>query len=220
MKELVINKQIPIVLGITGASGSIYGIKLLQFFLENDYKLDLVLSNNAFEVFKYELSIEIDNSSPEATKASLLEKLNLCHKAEFLTVWSAKNIAASISSGSFKTQGMIIAPCSMATLANINAGTSNNLVARAADVTIKEGRKLLLVPRETPFSTIHLRNMAELSQIGVSIVPPNPGFYHNPQSMDDLINFVVGKVLDSFGIDNSLFKRWLMGSDQIKKYNI
>lgn len=205
----------PIVLGISGASGTVYGMQLLKFFLENDFKVDLVFSNSAFQVAKYELNMPIDNSSPEAIKNSLLREIcsqeskkTLAELETLLTVWGEKNIAASISSGSYKTQGMIVAPCSMGTLANIAAGTSSNLLTRAADVTIKEGRKLILIPRETPLSQIHLKNMLSLSQMGVHIVPPSPGFYHNPQSIDDLVNFILGKVLDVFGIDNELFKRW------------
>lgn len=210
-------KELPVVLGISGASGTVYGIKLLKFFLENDYKVDLVFSTNAFKVAKYELDLIIDGSSPSASKSSLLKLLNLSNASENLQVWGLSNVAASISSGSYKTQGMIIAPCSMASLANIAAGTSNNLLTRAADVTIKEKRKLVLLPRETPLSQIHLRNMLSLSEIGVSIVPPTPGFYHNPQTMDDLINFVLGKTLDIFGIDNNLFERWVKKESDFNK---
>ena len=207
-------KNLPIVLGITGASGFIYGLRLLEFFLENDFKVDLVISNNSIKVAKYEMDLDIDGTNTESIKNSFIEYLETRTKInpDNLKLWSHSDIAASISSGSYKTQGMIIAPCSMGTLGNINAGTSNNLIARAADVVIKEGRKLVLLPRETPMSTIHLRNLFELSQMGVKIVPAAPGFYHNPRTIDDLVNHVLGKVLDQFDIDNELFKRWAKSS--------
>lgn len=201
------NAELPIVLGITGASGFIYGFRMLQFLLGNGYKVDLVLSRNSFQVAKYELDVEIDGSSPEATKASFLKYITC--DAENLKVWDQSDIAASVSSGSYKTQGMIVAPCSMGTLANIAGGTSNNLVARAADVVIKEKRQLILVARETPLSAIHLGNMHKLSQLGVTILPAAPGFYHNPKTIDDQINFIVGKTLDVFGLDHEMFKRWV-----------
>lgn len=198
----------PIVLGITGASGAIYGLTLLKFLLENDYKVDLVLSSNAPKVFQAELKIDSDIDS-------LCSFLNIGNRKSQLKIWDHSNVAASISSGSYKTQGMIIAPCSMGTLGNIAAGTSNNLIARAADVTLKERRKLLLIARETPLNTIHLRNMLTLSEIGAIIMPAAPGFYHNPKTIQDQVNFIVGKALDVFDIDNESFNRWLGNTESI-----
>lgn len=189
--------DLPIVLGITGASGAIYGMTILKFLLENNYRVDLVLSSNAPKVFEAELDCNI------ATLLAMTKNKNN------LQVWDHTNVAASISSGSYKTQGMIIAPCSMGTIGNIAAGTSNNLISRAADVCLKERRKLILVARETPLNSIHLRNMLTLSEAGAVVMPAAPGFYHKPQSIEDQVNFIVGKTLDVLGIDNESFNRWI-----------
>ncbi len=199
------NPSYPIVLGMSGASGAVYGLRLLKFLLSNNYQVEFTLSANALIVIKEELGIEFELDD---LSNSILTKLELKEFTHNFRLHSVKNIAASISSGSYKTQGMIVAPCSMGTIANIAAGTSHNLISRAADVTLKERRKLILLVREAPYSTIHLRNMLSLSELGAVIVPASPGFYHNPKSIDDQINFVLGKALDVMGIDNSLFKRW------------
>ena len=205
------NNQAPISLAITGASGAIYGFKLLKFFIENKYKVDLVLSDSARKVAAAELGLQIENLGLHDTLIKILDFIsaNTEEHKKLLQIWDHTNVAASISSGSYKTQGMIIAPCSMGTLANIANGTSNNLISRAADVCLKERRKLILVARETPLNSIHLQNMLSLSQIGAIILPAAPGFYHQPQSIDDQVNFILGKTLDTIGIDNQLFKRWV-----------
>lgn len=202
-----LDKSKPIVLCVTGASGAVYGFSLLKFFLESNYKIDLVLSANALKVAKQELDLNLERLELEIVKERILEHLKLAKSSE-LNLWHPENVAASISSGSYKTQGMIIAPCSMGTIANIAAGTSNNLIARAADVTLKERRKLVLLARETPLSTIHLRNMLTLSELGAIVVPAAPGFYHKPDTIQDQINFVLGKALDVFGVENEMFSRW------------
>lgn len=207
--SLSADKNLPVVLGITGASGAIYGISLLRFFLENGYKVDLVISQNACKVFAHELNLQINSESVEEIKQCLINYFGAANFTSRLAIWHQDNVAASISSGSYKTQGMIIAPCSMGTIANIANGTSNNLIARAADVVLKERRKLVLLARETPFNTIHLRNMLSLSEMGAIVVPAAPGFYHQPRTLEDQINFVLGKTLDVFGVDNDLFRRWL-----------
>lgn len=201
-------KQKPIVLGITGASGSIYGFSLLKFFLASGFKVDLVLSGNSKKVAREELDFHIIELSRDALKEKILDFTNCQDCTENLTIHDHGNVAATISSGSYQTQGMIIAPCSMGTIGNIAAGTSNNLIARAADVVLKERRKLVLLAREAPFNTIHLRNMTTLSEMGAVVMPAAPGFYHNPESINDMVNFVLGKTLDVFGIDNEMFKRW------------
>lgn len=203
------NKDLPIVLGITGASGAIYGYRILEFLLQNGYKVDLVLSDNSLKVAAAELSFHLPQSNLLDKAQLILNQINSEAYSANLQIWDHTNVAAAISSGSYKTQGMIIAPCSMGTIGNIASGTSNNLITRAADVIIKERRKLVLVARETPLSTIHLRNMLALSESGVVVLPAAPGFYHQPQSIDDLVNFIVGKTLDVFGVENSSFKRWL-----------
>lgn len=225
MNQAENQQSYPVVLAISGASGFIYGFEMLRFFLENHFKVELVLSDSAAKVAKYEHDLIIDTSSPEAIKETLINELQKqSHNIndELLSVWGHSDIAASVSSGSYRTQGMIVAPCSMATLANIAHGTSNNLIARAADVVIKEKRKLVLMPRETPLSPIHLKNMYELSQIGVHIVPAAPGFYHRPEKLQDMVDFMVGKTLDAFGVDHELFKRWIKGrieSDGLNRTN-
>jgi len=158
--------------------------------------------------------LDILDANKEKLKAILLDYTCTQTKSNNLRLWDHSDIAASISSGSYKTEGMIIAPSSMGTIANIAAGTSNNLIARAADVVIKERRKLILVARETPLSTIHLRNMLTLSEMGAIILPAAPGFYHHPQTITDQVNFILGKTLDAFGIDNDLFTRWLKLNSQ------
>lgn len=186
------NNKKRIVVGITGASGAPIAITLLKA-LRNISSIEshVIISKSAKLTIKQETSYTIKEVKALANR-----------------VYPINDIAAKISSGTFKTEGMIIVPCSMKTLAAINHGYGNNLIHRAADVTIKEKRKLLLVPRETPLSQIHLRNMFELSQLGVDIMPPVLGYYNNPQTIQDITNHIVGKILDVFDIDYSHFKRW------------
>lgn len=179
------------IVAITGASGVIYGKRLLEVLRDENYETHLIVSRAAEGVIKYELGIEKED----------LEKM-----ADH--VYDVNCMAAPVVSGSFKVDGMMIIPCSMKTLAGIAQGYSENLILRAADVTLKEGRKLILVPRETPLSIIHLRNMLVLAKQGVIIVPAMPGFYHKPVIVNDLVDFVVGKVLDCLGVDHALFRRW------------
>ena len=204
------NKNLPVVIGITGASGAIYGVNLIKFFLDTGKRIELIISDNAIKVFKLELKLALSASSPQENKKVLLEyfNINADSKKDLLEIWHQDNVAACVSSGSYKTQGMIIAPCSMGTVANIANGTSNNLIARAADVILKERRKLILLAREAPFNTIHLKKMLTLSEVGAIIVPASPGFYHHPLTLQDQIDFVIGKTLYVFGVENELFKRW------------
>jgi 4-hydroxy-3-polyprenylbenzoate decarboxylase len=193
-------KNIKIIVGITGSSGVIYGIKLLYFLRKSEIETHIVLSKWA----EKNIEIETDESIVEVKKLASFE-------------YKENDMAASISSGSFKTDGMIIIPCSMKTLASIANGYDDNLISRAASVTIKENRKLVIVPRETPLSQIHLSNMLKLAKIGVTILPAMPGFYHRPKTINDLILHIVGKTLDQFEINNEVFKRWKNnGSDSIK----
>lgn len=209
-------QNLPIVLGITGASGTVYGIKLLKFLVESGFQVELILSKNCEQVFYHELDTSLAGLSSEEIKKVIFQKNQINGSLDSVNLWNEKNFAASPSSGSHRTQGMIIAPCSMGTLANIAAGTSNNLIARAADVCLKESRKLILVAREAPLSKIHLRNMLTLSEMGATILPASPGFYHRPQTIDDQINFVLGKTLDVFfgnDFNHELFKRWATDSN-------
>ncbi|AEE97407.1 UbiX family flavin prenyltransferase [Mahella australiensis] len=185
------------ILGITGASGSIYGIRLAQQLLVRGDEIHLVMTDNGRAVVEYETGYTADELTDD-----------LQGYDGKLESYSIGDIFAPISSGSFKADAMIVAPCSMATLAHIANGISDNLLERAADVCIKERRRLILVPRETPLSSIHLSNMLALSQAGAIVLPAMPAFYHKPQSLDDAVNFVVGKTLDALGIDNDLYKHW------------
>ena len=180
-----------IVVAITGASGSITGIKLLETLNKFDVKTDLILSDWAKET----ITIETDYSVKQ-----VIEMADSYH--------DINNLGAAVSSGSFRHDGMIIAPCSMKTLAGIANGLETNLVIRAAGVTLKEQRKLILLPRETPLTPIHLENMLKLSRIGVVIMPPVPAFYNKPKSIDEIVNHTIARVLDHLRIDNDLTKRW------------
>lgn len=186
-----------IVLAISGASGILYGIRLLDFLIKT-FHVDLIISSSALSVIKHEISSEIND----------IENFKAKFKTANLQVYSDKDFTAPIASGSYKTEGMFIVPCSMKTLAAISNGYADNLITRSADVMIKEGRKLVLSPREMPFSSIHLENMLKLSRLGVIIAPPVPAFYCNPKNIEDIVNFVVGKLLDIMGIENDLYRRW------------
>jgi len=185
-----------LIVAITGASGVIYGKRLLEVLRERNIETHLIISKAAEKVIRHEL---------ETTKMDL-ERLAV-------HVYDVEDLSAPIVSGSFKTDGMIVIPCSMKTLAGITHGYSDNLILRAADVTLKEKRKLILVPRETPINVIHLRNMLDLASQDVLIVPAMPGYYHKPTKIEDLVDFVIGKVLDLLGIEHKLFKQWL-GNEQ------
>ncbi|MCL6557770.1 MAG: UbiX family flavin prenyltransferase [Firmicutes bacterium] len=179
-----------IVVGMTGASGVIYGTTLLQALKRHGVETHLILSRQAEALIDMETQYSIEDVRAVASHAYTENELN-----------------APPASGSFLHQGMVIAPCSMKTLAGIATGYAENLIQRAADVTIKEGRKLVLLPRESPLSAIHLENMLKLARLGVVIAPPIPAFYPQPETIADLINFSVGRILDLLGIDNHL-KRW------------
>lgn len=179
-----------IIIGITGASGIIYGIRLLELLRSTPIETHLIVSKSAQLTMKYE------------TNLSLAELKAL---ADVYHVWN--DVGASIASGSFQTQGMIIAPCSMKSLAEIAHGTSDNLIGRAADVTLKERRKLVLMPRESPLHLGHLKNMVSLTQQGAIIYPAMPAFYMKPKTIDDIINYSIGRLLDLFAIDIGI-ERW------------
>lgn len=209
----------PITVAISGASGTVYGLRILQFLLENNYKVDFVISESASKVAKEEISLDL-SLNPHLLKEQVLSyftvKSNNKINSAFLNVWAHNDISASISSGSYRSLGMIIVPASMGTISAIACGTSDNLITRAADVCLKERKKLVLVPREMPFSSIHLENLLKLSKTGAIIAPACPGFYHNPKELTDVVDFVAGKVLDLFGIDHNLFKRWKEDVENLK----
>ena len=191
-----------LIVGITGASAGIYGVRLLEVLTQHeDIEVHLTISASGARALFEELQIEVDLDNFEL--ASLIGV-----SSERVIYHHESDIAAPIASGSFRTEGMIVVPCSMGSIASIAGGMSRNLIQRAADVCIKENRKLVLVPRETPLSPIHLENMLKLSRLGVCVLPAMPGFYHFPKDVNDLLNFVVTKILDQFGIDTKLIQRW------------
>ena len=181
-----------LVVAITGASGPQFGIRLLQV-LADDVSIEahLILSDSARRTLELEAG---------TTGAAVRELADV--------VYDPGDYAAAVSSGSFRTMGMVVAPCSMSTLGAIASGVSTSLVARAADVTLKERRPLVLLTRETPLNLIHLRNMVTVTEAGATVLPPAPAFYHGPETIEDLVDQTVGKVLDQFLIDHELFTRW------------
>ena len=180
-----------LVVGITGSSGVIYGIKVLEVLLKIKIETHLIISKWG------ERNVQIETDKSVEFVKSLATR-----------VYNNDDMAAPISSGSFKTDGMAIVPCSMKTLSSIANGYDDSLVSRAAGVCIKESRRLVIVPRETPLSKIHLQNMTRLADIGVIVLPAMPGFYQKPKSMDDLITHIAGKILDQFGIEHNIYRRW------------
>ena len=186
-----------IVIGITGASGSIYAKRMIEVLASQDITVHVISTDTGKKVFHYELGIKLESWILELQKTYPHVKLE-----------DNQNLFAGVASGSYGFDAVIILPCSMGTMAEISHGLSSNLLCRAADVALKESRDLIIVPRETPLNTIHLENMCHLSKVGAKIIPAMPGFYHHPKTMDDLINFVVGKVLSYLKIEHQLFKTW------------
>lgn len=180
-----------LVVGLTGSSGIIYGVRMLEILKQCNVSTHLIMTEWAKKCLVLETDYDLQYVR------SLAENYS-----------DDSNMAASVSSGTHKTDGMIVIPCTMKTLSSIANGYEETLVARAAGVTIKESRKLVLVPRETPLTSIHLENMLKLARTGAVILPAMPGFYNRPKSIDEILNHVIGKCLDQFGIDHQLFKRW------------
>ena len=196
----------PLIIGVSGASGLIYAVRALKFLLAADYQIELVASRASYMVWQAEQDIRIP-PEPEQQEYFWREQTGVFDRGKLVCHrWG--DVGANIASGSFRTKGMIIIPCSMSTVAKIAAGLSSDLLERAADVQIKEGRPLVVVPRETPFSLIHLRNLTSLAETGVRIVPAIPAWYHNPQTVEDLVDFVVARVLDQLDIDCVPLNRW------------
>ncbi len=191
------------ILAISGASGSLLGIRVLENLLIRS-EVHLIISSQSFSIIRHETGIDWSGKTDAAVQA----KIKAYFKSGRVHYHNEGDLAAPLSSGSFLTDGMLVVPCSMKTLAGIANGYAQNLTERAADVTIKEGRPLLLSPREMPFSAIHLENMLKLARLGVKIAPPVPAFYQKPKKIDDIVNFVTGKILDSFGVRHDLFRRW------------
>ena len=195
----------PLILGVTGASGLIYAVRTVKWLLKMNYPVELVASRATAMVWQKEhnLRMPTEPSQQEQFWRDLAEE-----NEGRLTCHPFGNVGATIASGSFRTLGMLVIPCSMSTVAKIANGLSSDLLERTADVQLKEGRKLVVVPRETPLSVIHLQNLTTLAKAGVRVVPAIPAWYHQPQTIEDLVDFVVSRALDQFGIENSLIERW------------
>ena len=194
-----------ITLAITGASGSSYALRLLECLIAADVQVYLLCSSAARVVLDTEVGFKLP-ASPEAATKLLTEKFTA--KVGQISVFGKEQWFSPVASGSAAPKKMVVCPCSTGTLAAISQGMSDNLIERAADVVIKERGQLIMVPRETPFSAIHLQNMLTLAQMGVTIMPAAPGFYHQPTSINDLVDFMVGRLLDHLSIDQSIMPRW------------
>lgn len=205
------------VVAITGASGAVYGLRLTRELLKRGDDVELVISPSGFLLLKEELGIECRGKDAAFAVMAYIEKRGRGARAKkggaktaagTLRLHASDDLTASIASGSSLKRAMVVCPCSMGTLARIAAGISGNLIERAADCVLKERGTLVLVPRETPLSSIHLENMLKLSRMGAVILPAMPAFYTHPETVDDMVDFVVGKTLDILGVENSLYKRW------------
>lgn len=194
-----------IALAMTGASGAPYGLRLLESLIEAGETVYFMISGPGQVVVSMESEITLSGRPAEIQR--LLSDRFGAREGQ-LRVFGREEWTAPLASGSGVPRAMVICPCTMGTLAAVACGMSNNLIDRAADVVLKEGRKLILVPRETPFSAIHLENMLRLARMGAVILPPNPGFYHEPRTLDDLVNFIVARILDQLGIAHELVRRW------------
>lgn len=191
------------VFALTGATGSILGIRVLREIVKIS-EVHLVISSQSFPIIRQETGIDWYGDTEEDVQGKVRESLH----SEKIHYYNEINLSAPVSSGSFRTDGMFIVPCSMKTLSGVANGYTENLIQRTADVTIKEGRNLVISPREMPFSAIHLENMLKLARLGVKIAPPVMGFYHEPRTIEDMIDFAAGKILDLMGIEHDIFRRW------------
>ncbi len=194
-----------VTLAITGASGAQYGLRLLECLVASGHRVALLISSAGRTVVNTETDIDLPEDAE--SQLALLSRLYAAGSGQ-IDILTKEDWFAPVASGSGAPHSMVICPASGGTLSAIATGASNNLIERAADVVIKERRKLIVVPRETPVSTIHLQNMLTLSKMGVVVLPASPGFYHQPQGLSDLVNFVVARILDQLGIDQALVKRW------------
>ena len=195
----------PITLAVTGASGAQYGLRLLELLVAADHRVYLLISKAAQMVIATETNVELPSHGSKL-EAALAERYRATDGQ--IRVFAKEEWTAPVASGSNAPRAMVICPCSTGTLSAVARGGCDNLIERAADVMLKERRQLILVPREAPYSTIHLQNMLTLSQMGAVILPASPGFYHQPQSVDDMVDFVVARILDQLQVEQTLVPRW------------
>lgn len=198
-----LGSNLPLVVAITGASGVAYGQRLVETLMRTDVQVHLTISQSGKLVLKHEMGIDVDLENFKLNQlvpgASETDQVRYYHHGDFMT---------PIASGAFKTRAMVVCPCSGSTMSGIATAASRNLIQRAADVHLKERRPLILVPRETPLSQIQIENMLKTCQAGATILPASPGFYHEAKTIDDMINFVVARILDHLDIEHDLIKRW------------
>jgi 4-hydroxy-3-polyprenylbenzoate decarboxylase len=194
-----------IALAITGASGVIYGLRLAKELLRGGSRLSVLISTTGFEVLRHEAGLDWKGSEAEVSRFLAKHFHDSTTKPEY---YAEDNFFAPVASGSSVPDAMVICPCTMGTLSRVACGNSGNLLERCADVVLKERRALVVVPRETPLSEIHLENMLKLARMGARIVPAMPAFYQKPGSVEDMVDFVAGKALDALGIEHELYRRW------------
>lgn len=190
-----------ITVAITGASGVIYGLRLVEILLQKKFGINLIISRWGISIVEEECGIDLKNGYPESVHKFFKNK-------DDLIVYNDDDLSATIASGSAREDRMVIIPCSMGTIGRIAGGISSTLIERSADVVLKERGKLIVVPRETPLNSIHLENLLRLERAGAHIIPAMPAFYHKPKNINELVDFVVGKVLDALNIEHDLFRRW------------
>lgn len=194
-----------VTLAMTGASGAEYTLRLIEFLLRNHIQIQFISSQPGQIVMGMETKLKL-TGSPQKMRQAMVDYFSA--DPELIQVYSRDQWTAPPASGSSVADAMVVCPCTMGSLASIAVGSSDNLIHRAADVAIKERKTLILVPRETPFSAIHLENMLKLARLGVVILPPNPGFYHGVSEVSELVDFIVARILDQLGIENDLSPRW------------
>ena len=195
------------VVGISGGSGAPYTRRVIEGLVEAGHDAKIVVTDAGRRVFEIELGIALTGDPADDTRI-LTDNLDLGSGSGSIELFDQRNVAATIASGSYECEGMVVVPCSMGTLARIATGISSNLLERAADAALKERRRLILVPRETPLSLIHLRNMTAVTEAGAIVMPAMPGFYHLPESVNDLVDMIAGRVLDGLGVNSTLLRRW------------
>ena len=210
------SRSLPVVVAISGASGAVYSVRLLQQLAAADIDVELTISDAGRQVIKQELGINVDLedlnlSALLQVECSALSSIEL-PSLESIRYYHYRDLMSPMASGSHRTKAMVICPCSGATLGNIANGTSSNLIQRAADVHLKERRRLLLITRETPLSLVHIENMGRVTQAGAIVIPASPGWYQGVTELSDLVDFMVARILDQLGCDNDLMGRW---GDQI-----
>jgi len=195
------------VVGISGGSGAPYTRRVIEGLVEAGHDAKIVVTDAGRRVFEIELGIALTGDPADDTRI-LTDNLDLGSGSGSIEFFDQRNVAATIASGSYECEGMVVVPCSMGTLARIATGISSNLLERAADAALKERRRLILVPRETPLSLIHLRNMTAVTEAGAIVMPAMPGFYHLPESVNELVDMIAGRVLDGLGVNSTLLRRW------------